>query len=194
MQGDDWNDVDQRLPIRVESSDQVIRLFDDDTWARLLHVQNGEPVEERRVFDLPTLQHPLDTDFVGLIRLLGYDLDCESQPSTCDLQLYWQAQVPLDASYTVFAHLLDQDGKVRAQVDAVPQGGGYPTIWWLPGQVVADPLTLQLPPDVALDLTGAEENAAAFRLIVGLYDPANGVRLEVSGTDADYVDLLPAGP
>jgi hypothetical protein len=194
VQGDDWNDADQRLPIRVESSDEVIRLFDDDTWARLLHVQNGEPVEERRVFDLPTPQHPLDTDFAGLIRLLGYDLDCESRPSTCDLLLYWQAQEPIDASYTVFAQLLDQDGQVRAQVDAVPQDGGYPTIWWLPGQVVADPLTLQLPPDVALDLTGAEENAAEFSIFVGLYDPATGVRLEVSGTDADYVNLLPAGP
>jgi uncharacterized membrane protein len=194
MQGGDWNGVDQRLPITVESSDQVLRLFDDDTWARLLHVQNGEPVEERRVFDLPTPQHPLDTDFDGQIRLLGYDLDCESLPSTCDLQLYWQAQEPLDTSYTVFAQLLDQDGRVHAQVDAVPQGGGYPTIWWLPGEVVADPLTLQLPADMALDLTGTKENAAAFRLIVGLYDPATGIRLAVSGTDADHVDLLPVGP
>jgi uncharacterized membrane protein len=192
--GDDWNDVDQRLPIRVESSDQVIRLFDGDTWARLLHVQNGEPVEERRIYDLPSPQHSLDTDFGGQIRLLGYDLDCESRPSTCDLQLYWQAQEPLDTSYTVFAQLLDRDGRVRAQVDAVPQGGGYPTIWWLPAQVVADPLTLQLPAGMALDLTGTKENAAAFHLIVGLYDPATGIRLVVSGTDADYVDLLPDEP
>jgi hypothetical protein len=63
VQGDDWNDVDQRLPIRVESSDQMIRLFDDDTWARLLHVQDGEPVEERRVFELSALHNLLDTTY-----------------------------------------------------------------------------------------------------------------------------------
>jgi hypothetical protein len=194
VQGADWNDVDRRLPVRVKESDQVIRLFDGDTWARLLHVEDGDPKDERRAFELPSPQYPLDTDFGGQIRLLGYDLGCESRISTCDLLLYWQALEPLDTSYTVFAQLLDQDGRVRAQADAVPQDGGYPTIWWLPGEVVADPLTLPLPSDVALDLSGTIENAAALRLIVGLYDPVTSIRLPVSGTDADFVDLLYVGP
>jgi hypothetical protein len=68
-------------------------------------------------------------------------------------------------------------------VDSVPQGGGYPTIWWLPGEVVADTLTLELPPDAPRDLV--------YRLIVGLYDPDTGDRLPVSGTGADFIELLP---
>jgi uncharacterized membrane protein len=181
VQGEDWENVAQRLPIRVESSALVTRLFDDDTWARLIHIEDGEPVEEARLFTAPSPQHSLDADFAGQIRLLGYDLDCDRRQATCDLVLYWQAQTPIDASYSVFAQLLGPAGNVRAQVDAVPQGGGYPTPWWLPGEVVVDALTLTLPPDAPRDAT--------FRLIAGLYEPATGDRLVLTNTGADFVEL-----
>jgi uncharacterized membrane protein len=181
VQGEDWNKVDQRLPIRVESSAPVIRLFDGDTWARLLQVQDGTPVEEMRVFAVPTPDHPLDADFGGQVRLLGYDLACDRDGASCELQLSWQAQTRMDVSYTVTAQLLGPAGRVRAQVDSVPQGGGYPTLWWLPGEVVADRLTLDLAADAPQD--------AEYRLIVGLYDPATGERLPVVGTGADFVEL-----
>jgi uncharacterized membrane protein len=188
VQGDDWDSVDQRLPIRLESSDLVVRLFDGDTWARLLHVEDGEPVEEVRTFDPPSPQHTLDADFAGQIRLLGYDLEHVTGNTGHEsrLTLYWQAGAPIDTSYTVFAQLLGPAGKVRAQVDSVPQSGGYPTNWWLPGEVVADPLVLQLPPDAPRD--------ASYRLIAGLYDPATGTRLVDASTGADFVELTPVQP
>jgi hypothetical protein len=187
-QGDDWDGVDQRLPIRVESSDLVVRLFDGDTWARLIHVEDGEPVEEVRTFDPPSPQHALDADFGGQIRLLGYDLEHATRNTGHEsrITLYWQSQTPIDTSYTVFAQLLGPAGDVRAQVDSVPQGGGYPTTWWLPGEVVADPLTLELPPGAPRD--------ASYHLIVGLYDPATGARLVVASTGADFVELTSAKP
>jgi hypothetical protein len=188
MQGDDWDRVDQRLPMRVESSDLVVRLFDGNTWARLIHVEDGQPVEEARTFEPPSPQHALDADLGGQIRLLGYDL-VQGMGKTAHesrLTLYWQAQAPIDTSYTVFAQFLGPAGEVRAQVDAVPRGGGYPTTWWLPGEVVADSLTLALPPDAPRD--------ASYRLIVGLYDPATGARLQVAGTGADFVELTSVQP
>jgi uncharacterized membrane protein len=184
--GDDWSRVDQRLPIRVESSEMVIRLFDESTWARLLHVKNGKPVEETRAFATPKPEHPLDASFGDQIRLLGYGLDCSKKVGTCALHLYWQAQKRLATSYTVFAQLLDPAGMVRSQVDAVPQSGGYPTIWWLPGEVVVDLLTLEIP-------VGAS-SGESYRLIVGLYDAITGARLLVSGTGDDYVQLTTVEP
>ena len=181
VQGDDWDKVDHRLPIRVKDSDLVVRLFDGNTWARLLHVKDGDPIEEIRTFANPSPQHALDADFGGQIRLLGYDLEHESR-----LTLYWQAQAPIGTSYTVFAQLLGPAGDVRAQVDSVPQGGGYPTIWWLPGEVVADSLTLDLPASAPQDET--------YRLIVGLYDPATGARLVAAGTGADFVEVTSIQP
>jgi hypothetical protein len=189
MQGDDWEDVDRRLPIWVESSYLVVRLFDGDTWARLLHVEEGEVVEEVRRFVLPAPQVPLDVAFDdpsddhpdGLVRLLGYDLDCSQRQAMCDLNLYWQAQDRIGRSYTVFAQLLDPAGTVRAQWDSVPQNGGYPTHWWLPGEVVLDPVILQLAADAP--------RGVAYRLIVGLYDPTTTSRLPVVGTGADHLEL-----
>jgi uncharacterized membrane protein len=186
VQGDDWTDTGQRLVIFVESSEEVVRTLDGNTWARLLRVQDGEPVREHRVFALPSPQHSLDTDFGRQVRLRGYDLTTHSGSRTVDLQPCWQAQTRMDTSYTVFAQLLGPAGRVRAQVDSVPRGGGYPTIWWLPGEFVADSLTLELPPDAPLQVE--------YRLIVGLYDPKTGFRLPVAGTGTDFVELQPVRP
>lgn len=181
MQGADWQAVDQRLPIRVESSEPVIRLFEGDTWARLSHVEEYELVEENRLWEAPDIEHKLDADLGGKVRLLGYDGDCRIEDGACSVTLYWQAQARLDTSYTVFAQLLDPAGRVRAQVDAAPQAGGYPTIWWLPGEVVVDPVSLALPADAPRDVP--------YRLIVGLYDAQTGARLPLAGADRDSIEL-----
>ncbi len=186
VQGENWEDVEQRLPIYVESSDLVIRLFDDDTWARLLYVEEGEPVEEHRLYAAPSMQYPSDADFASQIRLLGYDLNSDKRRGACELRLYWQAQTRPQANYAVFAQLLGPSSNVRAQVDSVPQGGGYPTIWWLPGEIVADTHTLELPPGTPSDIV--------YRLIVGWYDPETGVRLPVSGTGTDFATLTTIEP
>jgi uncharacterized membrane protein len=186
VQGGDWGDVGARLPLRVESSDLVVRLFDGDTWARLLHVADGQPEQEYRQFTAPAPQHLLHADFDNQILLLGYDLDHAPRTTQYAIRLHWQAQQRMDTSYTVFAQLLGPAGNVRAQVDRVPQDGGYPTPWWLPGEVVVDDFTLDLPPDAPRD--------AAYRLIVGLYDPRTGERLPVLGSGADFVELATLQP
>jgi uncharacterized membrane protein len=186
MRGDNWSEMQQRLPIHVESSDLVTRLFDDGTWARLLQVQDGQPVEERRLYNVDPPQHELGADLGGMIRLLGYDLDCDERPATCTLDLYWQAVGTIDRSYTVFAQLIGQQGIVRSQVDSVPQGGGYPSFWWLPGEIVIDSLSIPMPEDASPDAT--------YHLITGLYDAGTGARLSVTGSGADYVDLGTVSP
>jgi hypothetical protein len=182
VQGDDWQQIEQRLPIRIESSELVARLFDEDTWVRLIGVAAGNPIEEKRDFAPPSPKEPLNTDFDGRIRLLGYDLD----PEKGKLRLYWQAKERIDASYTTFVQLLDPAGKVAAQVDVVPRGGGYPTNWWLPGEVVVDSINLELPAEAP--------EGATYRLIVGLYDPDTGARLLISGTGADFIELATVEP
>jgi uncharacterized membrane protein len=181
MRGDDWEDVAQRMPISVESSAMVVRLFEGDTWARLVGVEDGKPVVEPRLFDLPAPQRTLEADFGDQIRLLGYDLDCRGRAGSCHLGLYWRAQARAKTSYTIFAQVLGQAGEVLTQVDALPRNGSYPTTWWLPGEVVVDALTLELPPNASTE--------EAYQIIVGLYDPITGARLPVAGTGADFVEL-----
>ncbi len=185
MQGKDWQNVEQRLPIRVESSALLIRLFDGDTWARLLHVEEGEVVEEVRTFATPSPQQPLDVDLGGQVRLLGYDLQHkrDSAQPTLQLTFYWQALDRPEADYSLFVQLLGPAGRVRSQVDTIP--GDYPTRWWLPGEVVAATVSLQLPADAP--------EGTDLRLIAGLYNPTTGDRLHVSGTGTDFVELQALG-
>lgn len=185
VQGNDWQAAERRLPIRVEASDVVIRLLDGNSWARLLHVEGGRPVAERRVLSAPAPQVPLAAD-LGPVRLLGYDV--KSSPSgksaagdALRATLYWQAEERMETGYSVFVQLLDGEGRVRGQVDAVPQAGGYPTFWWLPGEVVADAVTVTPAPDTPPGLP--------LRAIAGLYDPATGVRLVDQTTGLDHVEL-----
>ena len=114
-----------------------------------------------RVFSLPPVEHPLDVDFGGQVRLAGYDL--EQREETLRLTLWWQARrVPAD-DYTVFVHLFDPaSGVIPVQSDAGPRGGAYPTSWWLAGEVVSETITLPL----------ADVPAGTYRLAVGLYDRA----------------------
>lgn len=184
-QGDDWHDVSQRLAIRVESSEQVIRLFDGDTWARLVHVEGGEPIQEGRGFSAPSPQHAVDADLDGRIRLLGYDLE-RIDDDAIQITLYWQAQRRLDTSYTIFAQMLGPDGQVRSQVDTVPRDGSYLSTWWLPGEIIADPIVLELPKGASGEVK--------LRVIAGLYDATTGARLPVVNMDQDYVELDMAEP
>jgi hypothetical protein len=65
-----------------------------------------------------------------------------------DLELRWVGLRWMDDSYTLFVHLLDQDGRLIVQRDGLPLGGVFHTYKWVPGQVVTDWYQLPLPPDL----------------------------------------------
>ena len=96
------------------------------------------------------------------------------------LQLYWLRVEPsLDAkegqigSYTVFTHLLAPDGTLAAAKDNPPVNGTMPTDLWPEHTVLVDRYQLKVP---------WEAQTGEYQLEVGMYDPATGVRLNV--TDA----------
>jgi hypothetical protein len=132
------------------------------------------PFEARRpprVFSLPSLRHPVGTDFGGEVRLAGYDL--EPGEDVLRLTLWWQALRAPQADYTIFVHLFDPATEaIVAQSDAMPQGGVYPTSWWAAGEVVSE--------TVALPLEGMPQGT--YRLAVGLYDRTL-TRLQALGPD-----------
>jgi hypothetical protein len=117
------------------------------------------------------------------IRLLGYDLqpgvECGTpdgaglrirHPESCSLRLtlFWQALSPPDAAYTVFVHLVDEADQLAAQHDGPPQHGRFPTLEWLPGDVISDAHDLVL---------SGEIRPGTYRLQVGLYRLESGERL-----------------
>jgi hypothetical protein len=104
------------------------------------------------------------------VELTGYDLReaVRAPGSPLDVTLHWYALETPDRNYHSFVHLLDADGAIVAQHDSPPGEGEQPTLGWLPGEYLTDLHPLQLPTDLP---------DGTYRLGVGLYDPATGLRL-----------------
>ncbi|MCB0153953.1 MAG: hypothetical protein KDF65_04085, partial [Anaerolineae bacterium] len=137
----------------------------------------------QRNFEPPArLDHPLDAVFGRQISLLGLDCaaGCRARPGeTISLTLHWRAEATPDKSYTVFTHLLDAAETVRVNADHAPP---KPSQGWLPGEIITDPVTLTLPPDLP---------PGDYAVEIGLYDAADPAftRLPLSGGETRV--LLP---
>ena len=95
------------------------------------------------------------------------------------LELQWSAASQLPTDYTVFVHVLDQNGQIVAQSDLPPGGGYAPTSRWPIGQSITDRHGVVLPPTLS---------AGNYRIVTGLYRP-DGVRL-TSTTGSDAIPLV----
>ena len=104
------------------------------------------------------------------VRLEGYDLNeaVHAPASIVEVTLHWHALGTPDKNYHTFVHLLDAEGDIVVQHDGPPGEGELPTLGWLPGEYLTDRHRLQLP----FVLSDGD-----YRLSVGLYDPATGLRL-----------------
>ncbi|MFN2134599.1 MAG: ArnT family glycosyltransferase [Candidatus Promineifilaceae bacterium] len=120
-----------------------------------------------------------------LMRLIGYDV--LPSPASLRIVLTWQALRPIRRDYTVFIHLYDQLGELRAQRDSEPMDGNAPTSWWLPHEIITDTHVLPL---------GTDLHEGNYALSLGLYYWQTGERLPLfdgSGQRlADDTLVLPA--
>jgi hypothetical protein len=154
--------------------------YDPETGERLPAAdEDGAPIELvllGRIKVVPEaytdveVPHRLDANLEDQITLLGYDLS-DQQPvpgQPIDVTLYWAAQGSVPADYTVFVHLAAPEGPPYAQDDCQPQRATYPTSFWDPGEIVADPHTILIPSDLL---------AGDYPLVAGMYRLETGERL-----------------
>jgi len=157
-------------------------LFNQATGERLsLTDSNGKPagtvlksgpVRIDRPAPIAAATHPLAAQFGSSIALRGYDL-ARTDDGQVTLRLHWQAEHVVDRDYTVFVHLVDDQGRVIAGADGEPGGGAFPTSTWVVGEEVPDEHRLRLPSPLP---PGAHVE-------VGLYLLSTGQRLPVVGID-----------
>jgi 4-amino-4-deoxy-L-arabinose transferase-like glycosyltransferase len=168
-----------RLPRDIPPSAYPLAVEVDDVSVNLGNVTvQATP----RVFDVPPISHPLDADLSGQVELLGYDLsrDTISPGGTVTLTLYWRALREMDASYTVFTHVVAPDGSISGQKDNPPVGGSYLTDLWVSGEVVVDVYEIPISADAV---------AGEHVLEVGMYVAETGARLPVVDAAIDAVVL-----
>jgi hypothetical protein len=155
-------DSQQRLPLTVDEQSDLgydYRL----PPIKVLNPPQREP-EHKRTIELGTLG-----------TLIGFDLDrpiAEVRPGeSFQVTLYYRAGPTSRVNYTRFLHLHDEQRGMAAQQDGPPQDGLNPTWVWQPGEVVADAVTLVVPP---------ETPPGEYRLYTGFYNAVDGVRLTLS--------------
>ena len=130
--------------------------------------------------------HVLSANYADKIRLDGYSITSSgnAQGDTWDIGLYWHALGRTIYDYTVFVHLVDQQGQIVDQVDEQPLSGYYPTSFWQMGENIEDLHQLELSADLA---------PGEYYLHVGLYLLETNERLPLVGSEepADHVVLGP---
>ncbi|MCC7362182.1 MAG: glycosyltransferase family 39 protein [Anaerolineales bacterium] len=125
---------------------------------------------------------PLDANIGDTAQVLGYALDtATAHPGgIVQVTIYWRPLSRTDVPYTVFLQLYDPAQGVIAQLDSYPGQGNYATTVWDVGHPLADVYRLKIPADAP---------AATGRLVFGLYNGADGLRLPVTGADAGPAEL-----
>ncbi|WP_420640761.1 ArnT family glycosyltransferase [Candidatus Leptofilum sp.] len=111
-------------------------------------------------------------NFNEQIRLNGYTIEPATNEVGLKLTLFWESLAEPAADWTVFVHLVDENGELAVQGDGLPRNGNFPTSWWATDIIVPDTHWL------VGDFTCA--NLADYQLLVGFYNPETAVRLPVS--------------
>jgi len=139
-----------------------------------------------RLWAPPPFDHPVGARLGDRVELVGYDLEgTEARPGDLlRLTLVWRCLEPVEASYTVFTHLLDAGGQVRGQVDNPPVHGTYPTTLWVPGEIVVDEYDLPV---------AADALPGSYVIEVGMYDPETMGRLPVTDPGGTFGDRVLLG-
>lgn len=122
--------------------------------------------------------------FPAEMQLMGFAIDPRpvapdiTPGSAVKLTLYWRSLAVMDRDWSVFVHIVDENGIVVAQRDTYPGLGLMPTPKWAAGQTLADTYVINLPP-----ATYAPSKA---RIEIGLYDYNTNERLlVVTGQNPD---------
>lgn len=154
------NAPDNRLPIRAPDG----ALLDAVT----LTVGRLVPAQP----EARTPPYPEGSTFEHGITLLGTD----SLNNLGYLNLYWRARERIPADYTLFIHVVDEQGNTVAQADGEPYSGDWPTSAWEPGQTFLDLRQIGTPERIPL---------GKYSIKVGWYDPATGARLAAFKPDGE---------
>ncbi|RLC80825.1 MAG: hypothetical protein DRI61_04945 [Chloroflexi bacterium] len=141
--------------------------------------------DRKHTWKMPADVNKAEGKFGEVAELRGYALSISPGKSLL-VTLYWKALKEVDISYTVFVHVLDENGNLVAQHDGPPAYGILPTDIWVPGEIIEDPHLVPLPENLP---------PGDYTILVGLYDRTTMRRLTLdTGEDALYLAQISIQP
>jgi 4-amino-4-deoxy-L-arabinose transferase-like glycosyltransferase len=131
--------------------------------------------------DLPSQTALRDGDGRTIV-YRGYDTVAEpARGQNLDFRFYWQASQQPSANYSLYLHLTTTESReVLAQADGPPST--RPSSTW------ADPSETLIGQSYSLSLP-ADLRAGQYRVLLGLYDSANNIRLQ-GPNGQDHIEIL----
>jgi len=84
------------------------------------------------------IQNPLKINFNNQIEFLGYDLNKTINKNRFKITYYWKSLKPVNESYKIFVHFLNESGDVIFQQDHMPFYGLYNTNEWNVGEIIKE--------------------------------------------------------
>ncbi len=115
------------------------------------------------------MEHPIGVVLGERVRFLGYNIERGFRPGdNIHLTLFWQCLKEMKQDYTVFTHLVDDEGRIWGQKDNPPVDGFYPTTKWEVGEIVRDQYDISISP---------EAPPGEYQIEVGMYLAETGERL-----------------
>lgn len=161
----------EQSPIQARLSDHAASVITDFGWTPEPTLGSSDWAERQLFAGAPS--------FGSQLQLLGVELDSDSE--NLDLLSYWRVEAAPEGSLKIFIHLLDEAGNMVAQHDGLDVQPGALTA----GDEFAQLHTIPLPPDLEAGLYGLQ---------IGVYEVANGRRLEVAtavqSTDRILLNLV----
>lgn len=142
-------------------------LLEQEAWHAGLILRSHRPLHS-----VDQVMAPLNERLEGRLRLAGVFITVNGVPADLSssvvvppgaavkVTLLWESLAVISDSYTVFVHLMGEDGRLIAQHDGLPVFGTCPTWTWEPGARVLDRHDIGIPDNVALDKGS---------ILVGLY-------------------------
>jgi len=144
---------------------------------------SGKPVElPVDPIDSTHITPPLPSHFNTPIYLERYELPTATlhHGKALVVILVWRVSASVDRAYTVFAHLVDANGNIISEYDALPAGGIDPTNDWRPTRQYIDSIILPIDANAPL--------GDGYRLELGMYDSASSERLRVLDAYGQIID------
>jgi hypothetical protein len=185
----DWHRVPISTSLAAGTYDLVVAIGDDDQALAEANLGQVTVKGRPRLAKAPPLASPLSAGFGERVALLGVvapDTISAAPGETITLTLAWQALATPTEELVRFVHLLGPDGRPVVQSDGVACKGDCVAASWLPGEVLVDEITLQLPADLP---------PGSYPLGVGWYDAATVQRLPARTPDGqtlpDDLVILP---
>jgi hypothetical protein len=130
---------------------------------------------------------PLDAAFAGGLHLTGATVPATAQPgANMPVTLFWRADAPPLADYSLFVQVLAATGANVAQWDGAPADAvsKLPASTWPAAWQGTHELTLALP---------ATLPPGEYTVIAGMYDWQTGARLPVNGGDSVEIGRVEIG-